>query len=114
MQKKGINNKHGSSNFIYEMYKDTPFLIIVDLDIFGEGKSVTNDVHNVIQSLADEGYNLHELKVIYQDTQATFDAILINEDNTFKSFVSLNELNPILAMDKYDKTIKDQKFIAIQ
>lgn len=73
--------------------------------------SVTNDIRNVLQSLIDKGYDLHKYKVIYKDSSFIYDAILINPDNTFHSFASLNQFTPETAMSRYDERIKNHSLI---
>lgn len=108
---KGINNNYGGANFIFDLSPDHEFLIIVDLDIFKEGISVTLDIHNVLKSIADRGYNLHKYKIIYVDSNAIYDAVLVNKNNTFKAFAPIGEVQKEKAMQAYTALFSNQKLI---
>ena len=106
--KLGMNNNYGTANFIFHLSDCFNFLILVDLDLTN-GSSVTNDIRNVIDSMKDKGYNLKDLKVIYRDSQLTYDAILINPDHSFHSFSPLNEKDLEQAKATYDARIINQQ-----
>ena len=101
----GKNNLFGTADFDYFL-SDHGFMVIEDLD---QGKaSVTNDMHNVLASLAQNGYNLAELKVIYKDSMNIYDAVLIEPDNTMKGIASLNAETLNEAFRRYDERIEYQ------
>ena len=62
-------------------------IAIIDRD---EGKSVTNDVENVIADLAAD-FDLSKYRVIYKDTRGVWDQILIDRTGHFAGFTSINE-----------------------
>ena len=55
-----------------------------------EGRSVTNDVRNVLADLKQAGLNLCVYRVIYRDTLGTWDEICTDPHGDFDGFRSLN------------------------
>jgi len=55
-----------------------------------EGRSVTNDVRNVLADLKQAGLNLCVYRVIYRDTLGTWDEICTDPRGDFDGFRSLN------------------------
>lgn len=104
----GKNNLYGTSSFDYAQ-GENGFLIIDDLD--QGGASVTNDMHNVLMSLVNYGFNLYQMKVIYKDGMGIYDAVLINEDNTNLGIASLNASTPSEAFYKYNERVSNQHLI---
>lgn len=102
----GMNNLYGTSNFTFTL-SDNDFLIIIDMNL-ENGASVTNDINNVISSIAHTGIDLYNKKVIYRDSTGTYDAILINQDGTLRAFASLNAKEPTAAQKIYDDRIEHQ------
>jgi hypothetical protein len=74
-------------------------IAIVDRD---QGRSVTNDAANVIQDLADEGFDLSQYRVIYRDTRGIWDE-LKTENGRFAGYASLNETDLEAALAKLDR-----------
>lgn len=101
----GKNNYFGTSDFEYSL-SDDGFLVIEDLDL--GNTSVTNDMHNVLETLVHNGHNLHKLKVIYRDSCNIYDAVLINPDNTLLAIASLNEKTLRKAYETYNLKIENQ------
>lgn len=80
--------------FTYELRGNV--VCIVDQD---EGRSVTNDVENVLADIARDGVDLREYRVIYRDTLGIWDEIVLTKAGRYKTFKSLNarELGEALA-----------------
>jgi hypothetical protein len=55
------------------------------------GRSVTNDVENVIDDLTRQGFDLSRYRVIYRDTRGIWDQLLIDRTGHFAGFGSINE-----------------------
>ena len=108
MIKNEINNNHSGANFIFEVTLDKEFLVIVDLDIFKQGISVTMDIHNVLKSISNHGYNLYKYKIIYVESDAIYDAILVNKDSTFKAISTIGEVQREKAMTRYIELFLNQ------
>jgi len=108
-RKLGKNNLHGPSDFDYAQ-TDNGFLVIIDLDL--GNRTVTNDMHNVIDTLAEKGFDLHKMKVIYRDSSGLYDAVLINDDNTLLGIASLYAKTQSEAFYKYDERVIGQRLVA--
>ena len=102
----GKNNLFGTADFEYFL-SDNGFMVIEDLDL--NGASVTNDMHNVLASLIQSGYNLYGLKVIYKDSMGIYHAILIKPDNAMEGIASLNAKALNEAFRRYDERIEYQE-----
>jgi hypothetical protein len=63
------------------------FIIINDLD---GPVSVTNDAENVVDYLRTRGLLTPQHKIIYEDTEGTWDQMLITPSMEFKDFRLLN------------------------
>lgn len=61
---------------------------IVIRDLNRGGKSVTNDIENVIASIAEQLGNISKLRIIYQDSNGTWDEA-IHVGGAFKYFASI-------------------------
>lgn len=96
----GLNNLFGSSDFCI-LFENEGFLVFADMDL--GNKSVTNDIVNVIKTLGSERPEMHSTKVIYRDSFGKFDAVIIDNNNQFQSFYSLNTDSLPEAMKKYDE-----------
>lgn len=104
-KKLGKNNLFGTSDFDYTLC-DNGFVVIVDLD---QGNtSVTNDMHNVIDSLVKNGLDLYNFKVIYKDSMGIYDAVLIEKDNTHLGIASLNAKTLTEAFHNYNEKVSEQ------
>lgn len=68
-------------------------VVVVDLD--NGGKSVTNDVDNVIKVVAGMT-DLTECVIVYRDTQGQYELIVRHLDNTFCAFYPVSKVRPIL------------------
>lgn len=68
------------------------------------GKSVTNDVENVLKDLVGFGYDLDNLKVIYRDTMGIWDEIVV-KNRLFLEFRNLGERSRLSAMEKVKRGI---------
>jgi 3-mercaptopyruvate sulfurtransferase SseA len=66
------------SKYVFE--QEGSFVFIEDLD---EGKSVTNDVENVVRDLAEEGIDVDRSIIVYKDTSGTWDGILCRDGKFF-------------------------------
>lgn len=73
------------ADYSYEL--DGNIVCIVDHD---HGRSVTNDVENILADLAADGVDLGSHRVIYRDTLGVWDEIVLKKDGGFKTFKSLN------------------------
>lgn len=87
-----MNKFHAQFDYVI----DDNILIITDLN-YG-GKSVTNDVENVIHSInldlqRESGVNISHYKILYQDSDGGFDSIVVNERGEFVDFHLLNVKN---------------------
>ena len=75
------------ADYDYEIIND--IVVIYDLD---QGNaSVTNDVEYVLETIKKKVPDLGSKKVIYQDSEKTFDGIKVNEQGCFIGFYSINE-----------------------
>ena len=63
-------------------------IAIIDHD---GGRSVTNDVENVIDDLTRQGFDLSRYRVIYRATRGIWDQLLIDRTGHFAGFCSINE-----------------------
>jgi hypothetical protein len=63
--------------------------VIAIVDLCG-GKSVTNDVENVIADLEAQ-FDLSKYRVIYRDTRGIWDQILVDRLGRFAGFSAINE-----------------------
>ena len=73
------------ATYSYSVHGDV--IAIVDQD---DGRSVTNDVDNVLGDIRGDGYDLARFRVIYRDTCGVWDQIILSDDGGC-SFRSLNE-----------------------
>lgn len=62
------------------------------------GKSVTNDMHLVLQDIS-KAMNLNGKQIIYRDSQGVWDQVLISEKGVI-SFKSINERDMAAAVHK--------------
>jgi len=80
--------KRSTAIFAYKILNN--IVVIKDLHNSNDNcKSVTNDVENVIDVIAEDNHGLKGLRVIYCDTDNIYDEILI-KNNKFNGFRSLN------------------------
>lgn len=77
---------------------------VIDHD---NGRSVTNDVDNVLAGIAAEVTDLRSHRVIYRDTAGIWDEIVLNEDGTFKTFRSINETQLAAALARIGASTSD-------
>lgn len=105
--KKSVNEKQRGffeADFDFKLGQDA--VIIYDLDL--GGKSVTNDIENVLKKIKLTIPNLFDFKVIYKDSLGTFDQVIIDEKGDFKDFKYLGALSATAALKKIKK-VKEQK-----
>jgi hypothetical protein len=82
----------------YDWDIDKDVLWIEDL---GGAKSVTNDMGNILQDLIRAGVNLPKYRIMYKDSDGTWDGVRIQVANpVFFVFFMLNEKNYELAKSK--------------
>lgn len=78
------------SNFTYKI--EGNILFIEDLNL--GGKSVTNDIENVIESIGNElrptDISINDLKVMYRDSDGTIDGIK-TKSGSFEGFYFIGE-----------------------
>lgn len=75
------------ADYDYEIINNT--LVIYDLD---QGNaSVTNDISYVLETIQKDVHDLANKKIIYQDSEKTFDGIKVNGQGQFAGFYSINE-----------------------
>jgi hypothetical protein len=81
--------RRGGADFtiVGGMAKEFTVLAIIDLD--RGGKSVTNDIENVVQSLTSAGFLFPGKSLIYRDSMGNWDQVLHNGFGTFLSFASI-------------------------
>lgn len=90
-----------------EYYRGRKFIVIIDLNI--GGKSVTNDIENVVKYIGKtENIDVNKYLIIYQDTEGTWDAW----DPITETFVLLSEDNYKVAMGKYIAKLSEQYAIS--
>jgi hypothetical protein len=94
-----MNKFHAEFDYVI----DGNIIIITDLN-YG-GKSVTNDIENVIRDISmdlkrESGCGICNYKIIYQDSQGMFDEVLVNEKGEFKNFRCLYEKSITKAKEK--------------
>lgn len=82
------------STFTYTVEQDV--ICIVDND---DGRSVTNDIENVLADLVKDGVRLRGRRVIYRDSQGVWDQVELNGD-LFAGFRSVNETDKSAAITK--------------
>lgn len=71
----------------YVHHVDHGVLSIID---HGRGRSVTNDIEQVLAEVAEHGVDLNSVQVMYRDTRGAWDAVQI-ESGHFSALVPLNE-----------------------
>lgn len=71
------------------------FMCITDLD---EGMSVTNDIEAVLAVLVAEGELAPGMRVVYRDTEAMWDEVVIDERCRFVRFAPLRVPSSDLAI----------------
>ena len=84
-------------NYTYTI--EEAFICIIDLD--NGGKSVTNDIKNIIKEIEDENnFFLDSFKIVYRDSEGIWDAVILNSNGI--RFLSLNVKTNEEAKEKYD------------
>lgn len=79
---------------------DGRILVLEDL-CTGAQKSLTNDMENVLLDMAIQyELNLHEITIIYRDTEGIYDQVIWNGKDRDVTFISLNQENLNLAKIK--------------
>jgi hypothetical protein len=61
----------------FEYDTDGLVLWIKDMDL--GGKSVTNDMENVLQRIIDEGTNIYNYRIMYRDSSGTWDGVTVSK-----------------------------------
>lgn len=98
------NATHGQQNlfFMRSNYsvndKNAGVLIIYDND--RGGKSVTNDIENVLAELISSHGNIASYKIMYKDSQGVFDGVQVNAQGGFESFFPIHEFDEAKALQK--------------
>lgn len=77
---------------------DYNFEIIADIiciiDENAGGKSVTNDIENVLDDIQKSGINIEEHKIIYRDSEGFWDGITLHKVDPIEiSFFNIGEKN---------------------
>jgi len=80
----------------YDYRVDGDVIAITDND---KGRSVTNDLVNVLADLAGEGIDLSQYKIMYRDTSGIWDGIG-HDGGTFTGFFPLTEHDYLTARAK--------------
>lgn len=75
------------SAYTFTYLKPDDVLCVTDLNAPGR-PSVTNDVENVVEDLRHAGYDLSTARIVYRDSDGTWDEILVS-DGRFAGFGSL-------------------------
>jgi len=75
-----------SSNFHTEIIGNT--VVIYDLDI--GGRSVTNDIENVLEYIK-QSVDISNKLVIYQDSDKYFDGVCISRNGKFSGFYPIHK-----------------------
>jgi hypothetical protein len=73
------------------VYSHTVHRHVIAIIDHNGGRSVTNDVENVIDDLTRQGFDLSRYRVIYRDTRGIWDQLLIDRTGHFAGFSSINE-----------------------
>lgn len=82
-------------NYIY--IEDGDIILIEDTGI---GKSVTNDIENILTDISCRGKEMKNYKVIYRDSDGIIDGIKLDEFGNFKDFYHIGETNYQIAKTK--------------
>ncbi|MFK5893921.1 MAG: DUF6011 domain-containing protein [Pseudomonadota bacterium] len=88
----------GNADFEYQMLNDV--VVIYDLNL--GGRSVTNDVHNVLESIEKDIGDFKGKRIIYRDSHGVFDGITIS-GGEFYNFYTLNVKTLDAAMKKLNR-----------
>jgi len=89
----------GNADFEYQLLNDV--VVIYDLNL--GGRSVTNDVHNVLESIEKDIGDFKGKRVIYRDSHGVFDGITISCTGDFFNFYTLNVKTLDAAMKKLNR-----------
>jgi hypothetical protein len=79
----------------------------------GAGKSVTNDVENVLEDLRREGINLARVRLIYRDSQGLWDEIVVLDDR-FRRFRAIGARTLEAALDQIRRLKRDKLNLCTQ
>lgn len=95
----------GQADFDYTLDEERKTISIIDNDM--GGRSVTNDIENVLGTISrSSGKSLAGYKAMYRDSMGIWDGITIGADGRFTGFFSINEKDSDNALSKLvDKTI---------
>lgn len=74
--------------------------VIVIRDLNGGGRSVTNDLFNVVTSIEAQVGSLSGMTLIYRDSMGIWDQIIIDEKSGTPKIVPLNETSEEAALRK--------------
>ena len=83
-----FKSRMGEPRSVYSHTVHANVIAIVDHD---GGRSVTNDVDNVIDDLSQQGFDLLKYRIIYRDTRGIWDQLLVDRTGHFAGFSSINE-----------------------
>lgn len=88
------------SDYEYEIIDE--IIIIYDLDC--GNVSVTNDVRNVLAEVKSNVSDFKHKKIIYRDSEKTFDGIEVDEAGRFRRFYPIGETTLDHALAKINTT----------
>lgn len=91
----------GNADFEYQVLDD----VIVIFDLNMGGRSVTNDIHNVLDHIEQEIGGIKGKRVIYRDSHGIFDGIGVTRNGEFTNFYSLNVKSLDAALKKLNRHI---------
>lgn len=84
------------ASFIYDITEDG-IICITDQD---QGRTVTNDIHNVLADISqEENRPLSGMKVIYRDSSGCWDQVELTPAGEFRDFRSVNKYTLDDALD---------------
>lgn len=83
-----FKSQMGEPRSVYSHTVHGNVIAIIDHD---GGRSVTNDVDNVIDDLTQQGFDLLKYRIIYRDTRGIWDQLLVDRTGHFAGFSSINE-----------------------
>lgn len=89
----------GNADFEYQILNDV--VVIYDLNL--GGRSVTNDVHNVLETIEKDIGDFKGKRIIYRDSHGVFDGIATSTSGEFFNFFTLNVTTLDAAMKKLNR-----------
>lgn len=92
----------GDSNYYHHIEDGT--LIIIDLG--GDGRSVTDDIENIISHLKESIDQLEQKAIIYLDQHKIYDGVRLKPDRNVEGFYELNTTSKTKAIKKAKAKVK--------